>query len=69
MTKFGNLTLPEGFSMLEATAGNSGRIVTPTDPLIINATKMKFDKIEIKGGTISTVVETTVEINDLTKTS
>lgn len=69
MRNLGNLVIPEEYAFAEVAEGGNARIVTPTDPLIINATQMGLDEIEIQGGVISTVVETTVDINKLTKTS
>ena len=48
---------------------DSCRIVTPSDPLIINATPANFPCIDIQGGFIQTKVAAVVKIDQLTKSS
>ena len=44
-------------------------VVTLENPLVINEVDVIFPDVEIKGGTISAVVQTTATFTKLTKTS
>jgi hypothetical protein len=48
---------------------SDARIVTPTDPLVIDYTPASFNDIEIQGGSIYSTTRTQVTIKKLTKTS
>ena len=45
------------------------RLVTPSDPLVIDYTPALFDDIDIQGGSIYSTSSTQVTIKKLTKTS
>lgn len=45
------------------------RVVTPTDPLVINETMVSFETVQIKGGDIIVNVQSTISIAKLEKVS
>ena len=52
-----------------AVSGDTTRVVTPDNPLIINETNPTFDSVVIKGGEIIANVQTTATFHKLTKES